>query len=135
MNKGEVILADRAFSSWGLIALFERKGVDVVMRLHQARKSDSGLVTWRKPEWNKRMDKNEWDELPQILQLRVVRFQVVIPGFRTQHIGLVTTLLDEVAYPDSVLADLFRRRWQVELFFRDIKTTLAWMCYAPKPRR
>ncbi|MCS6273103.1 MAG: transposase [Opitutus sp.] len=106
-----------------------------VLRLHQARKSDSGLVTWRKPEWNKRMDKNEWDELPQILQLRVVRFQVVIPGFRTQHIGLVTTLLDEVAYPDSVLADLFRRRWQVELFFRDIKTTLAWMCYAPKPRR
>ena len=125
VNKGEVILADRAFSSWGLIALFERKGVDVVMRLHQARKSDSGLVTWRKPEWNKRMDKKEWDELPQFLQLRVVRFQVVIPGFRTQHIALVTTLLDQVAYPDSVLADLFRRRWQVELFFRDIKTTLG----------
>jgi len=42
VNKGEVLLADRAFSSWGLIALFQQKGVDVVMRLHQARKSESG---------------------------------------------------------------------------------------------
>jgi hypothetical protein len=37
----------------------------------------------------------------------------------------VTTLLDEAAYPDAALAELFRRRWQVELFFRDIKTTLG----------
>jgi hypothetical protein len=125
VNKGEVLLADRAFSSWGLIALFQQKGVDVVMRLHQARKSASGRVTWRKPQRKKKMSLADWEALPESLTLRVVRFHIDVPGFRTKDISLVTTLLDEVAYPDSVLADLFRRRWQVEICFRDIKTTLG----------
>lgn len=125
VNKGEVLLADRAFSSWGLIALFQQKGVDVVMRLHQARKTASGQVIWRKPQCNKKMKPAEWAVLPESLILRVVRFQVCVPGFRTQNISLVTTLLDEVAYPDAVLALLFRRRWQVEVCFRDIKTTMS----------
>ena len=125
VNKGDVLLADRAFSSWGLIVLFQQKGVDVVMRLHQARKTASGLVTWRKPQRKQKMNKADWEALPESLTLRVVRFKVCVAGFRTQDISLVTTLLDEVAYPDTVLADLFRRRWQVEVCFRDIKTTLG----------
>ena len=125
VNKGEVLLADRAFSNWGLLALFKRKGVDVVMRLHQARKTGTGAVRWRKPQRQGPWDKALWKEFPKILELRVVRFKVEIPGYRTEHIALVTTLLDEAAYPDAVLADLFLRRWQVELFFRDIKTTLG----------
>jgi hypothetical protein len=57
--------------------------------------------------------------------VRIVRFQVAVPGFRTQQVVLVTTLLDEKAYPDEALAALYRRRWTVELCFRDIKTTLG----------
>lgn len=52
-------------------------------------------------------------------------FHCHTPGFRTDEITLVTTLLDEVAYPDAALADLYRRRWQIEVCFRDIKTTLG----------
>ena len=37
----------------------------------------------------------------------------------------MTTLLDEKAYPDAAIAELYRRRWAVELCFRDIKTTLG----------
>lgn len=126
INKGEVLLADRAFSNWGLLALFRRKEVDVVMRLHQARKVPTGRQLWRKPkEKPKYWEQATWDELPATLELRVVTFKVEIAGFRTEEISLVTTLLDEVVYPDAALADLFRRRWQVELFFRDIKTTLG----------
>ena len=125
VNRGEVLLADRAFSNWGLIALFQNKGVDVVMRLHQARKSGTGRVHWRKPQRQGPWERALWQELPESLALRVVRFRVKTPGFRTEQIALVTTLLDEVAYPDAALAELFRRRWQVELFLRDIKTTLG----------
>lgn len=125
VNKGEVILADRAFSSWGLIALFQQKGVDVVMRLHQARKSATGQVIWRKPKRQKKTDLTDWEAMPESLTLRIVCFHIDEPGFRTKNISLVTTLLDEVAYPDAVLADLFRRRWQVEICFRDIKNTLG----------
>lgn len=125
VHKGEVLLADRAFSNWGLISLFQRKGADVVMRLHQARKTGTGLVVWRKPERTDRWEKDLWDELPDTLALRVIRFRVEVPGFRTEHIAVVTTLLDEDKYPDAAIAELFRLRWQVELNFRDIKTTLG----------
>lgn len=127
VNKGEVVLADRAFCNWGLIASFHLKGVDVVMRLHQRRKKTLGKLVWHKPQHNKTMHwgKELWNELPESLALRVVHFKVEVPGFRTEAVILVTTLLDEVAYPDKVLAELYRRRWQVELFFRDIKTTLG----------
>ena len=125
VHEGEVLLADRAFSNWGLISLFQRKGVDVVMRLHQARKTGTGRVQWSKPQRKDRWEKDLWDELPASITLRVVRFQVQTPGFRTEHIAVVTTLLDEAKYPDAAIAGLFRLRWQVELNFRDIKTALG----------
>jgi hypothetical protein len=125
VKSGEVLLADRAFCSWGLLALFHRKGVDVVWRLHQSRKRQSGFVTWKKPKGPGPWEKSLWRELPAELQLRIVRFRVETPGFRTEEITLVTTLLDVAAFPEDALADLFRRRWQVEICFRDVKTTLG----------
>jgi IS4 transposase len=69
-------------------------------------------------------DKALWEEL----ELRVVTFQVAAKGFRTKQVTVVTTLLDEERYPDEAIAQLSGRRWSVELFFREIKTTLGWMC-------
>jgi hypothetical protein len=46
-------------------------------------------------------------------------------GFRTRRIKLCTSLLDEKEHPDEVLIALYMRRWKIELFFRDIKTTLG----------
>ena len=45
-------------------------------------------------------------------------------GFRTTTLILVTTLLDPATHPREASADLYARRWRVELFFDDIKTTL-----------
>ena len=47
------------------------------------------------------------------------------PGFRVTSFYLITTLLDAEAYPAHELADLYFQRWDVELFFRDIKTTMG----------
>ena len=47
------------------------------------------------------------------------------PGFRVTTFYLITTLLDAKAYPASELADLYVQRWDVEWFFRDIKTTMG----------
>ena len=126
IEPGEIVLADRAFCGWGLIALLHRKGADVVMRVHQARKLTGPTMLWRKPQrrlatWSKTL----WAELPAALPMRLVSFRVEVPGFRTEHVVLATTLLDESIYPDEAIAALYRRRWSVELFFRDIKTTLG----------
>lgn len=126
IEPGEIVLTDRGFCGWGFMALLQRKGVDVVMRAHQARKLQGRQMSWAKPQrQSATWDKSLWAELPAALTVRVVRFRVSVPGFRTEEVVLVTTLLDEQAYPDEAIAALYRRRWAVELCFRDIKTTLG----------
>ena len=122
----EIVLADRGFCGWGFMALLQRKQVDVVLRLHQARRPQAGRVSWPKPQRSSvTWDKTLWAELPDTLHLRVVTFRVEVKGFRTKEVTVVTTLLDEQLYPDAAIAELYRQRWAVELFFREIKTTLG----------
>jgi hypothetical protein len=125
IEKGEVLLTDRGFCGWGFIAMLKAKGVDVVMRAHQGRRLKGRRMTWAKPQRPKTWTQTLWRSLPDALEVRIVRFRVTVPGFRTHEVFLVTTLLDEQAYPDAAIAALYRRRWAVELCFRDIKTTLG----------
>jgi hypothetical protein len=126
IQPGEVALADRAFCGWGFMALLQRKSVDVVMRLHGSRLVKEVREEWKKPQrGNNGWTQSLWDELPEKLAVRLVRFRIAIPGFRTQQVVLVTTLLDSVAYPDSAIIELYRRRWAVELCFRNIKVSLG----------
>ncbi|MBM9515363.1 transposase, partial [Desulfogranum marinum] len=41
---------------------------------------------------------------------------------------IITTLLDPIKYPSEEIAELYLKRWDVELFFRDIKTTMGMGC-------
>jgi hypothetical protein len=54
-----------------------------------------------------------------------VRIRIEVKGFRVRQYDLVTTLLDAVDYTADDLAELYFRRWSVELFFRHIKTTMG----------
>jgi Transposase DDE domain len=81
------------------------------------------LVTWLKPKtrpsW---LTRETLAALPEALVLREVRYHIGTPGFRTREITLVTTLLDAEAYRVSDLAELYRRRWQVETSLAQLKT-------------
>jgi hypothetical protein len=46
-------------------------------------------------------------------------------GFRTTELWLSTTLLDPIAYPAEQITSLYLRRWDMELCFRDLKTTMG----------
>ena len=134
LKKAEVVLCDRGYCSYANLGLLLNHQMDAVMRLHQRRKCDfrSGqtlgrydrLVTWKKPQRQHGFSPEEWAQLPAELTLRMVRFFVQIKGFRTRKIDLVTTFTDPLQYTVEDLADLYFRRWSVELFFRDIKTTM-----------
>ncbi len=83
------------------------------------------IVIWFKPKrkasW---MSQEEHDALPGEITVRELRYRVEVKGYRVHEITLVTTLLDAAAYPASELADLYYRRWQVELNFRHIKISM-----------
>ena len=143
---GDVVLTDRGFSSYGNLASLVKAGVDAVMRVHQMKKLDYSegkalgpmdrLVTWLKPKsCPKGWDEDHWKSLPESLELRIVRICIEVRGFRVRQYDLVTTLLDAEVYSSDDLAELYFRRWAVELFFRHIKTTMGMemlRCKTPK---
>lgn len=132
---GDILLADRAFCSYAELALLKQRGVDSVMRLHQRRRTDFrrgrilGLedheVRWSRPEQCPRgLRPADYRRLPASLAVREIRYRVEVKGFRTQEITLATTLLDAETYFPEALAELYFLRWDVELDFRHIKTTM-----------
>lgn len=135
LDPGDVVLTDRNFCSYGNISALLNKKVDVVMRMHQSRPADfrkgkalgknHRLIRWQKPIKKPRaMSQEQFDLLPAQITLRMLRLHISAPGFRTRNLVLVTTLLDTKLYPPESLTELYRRRWEIELFFRDIKTTM-----------
>lgn len=135
-KKGDVVLADRGFSSFATLATLRARGVDAVMRLHQFRKLDwragrrlgrrDRLVTWKKGQRQGQLwTAEQWATVSEELTVRLVEIVVAVPGFRTHKLVLVTTLLDGQTYSAEALGQLYFRRWAVELCFRDIKTTLG----------
>ncbi|MDO8606064.1 MAG: IS4 family transposase [Phaeospirillum sp.] len=130
LRAGEVLVADRAYCGWFFLAQLLARKVDFVIRLHQARtvrsrRYRSWWEAWKKPQRPKGQSRRSWKKRPEELLLRLVRFQVQARGFRTQSVIVVTSLLDEKAFPDSAIAELYARRWQVELHYRQIKTNLS----------
>lgn len=136
LSKGEVILADRGFCSYAALAKLSGRGIDSVMRLHQARKvsfragrrlgQDDRLVSWPKPaQRTEAWSVEEWEALPKSLPLRLIRLYVSTPGFRTREVTLVTTLTDANTYPADQLRALYAERWGVELHFHQIKILLG----------
>ena len=71
------------------------------------------------------MDQATYDQMPKTLSLRQVEVQVSEPGFRVESLTVVTTLTDAKEYTLADIAELYHRRWLVELDIRSIKVTLG----------
>jgi hypothetical protein len=83
------------------------------------------IVAWNKPpvcpKW---MDPQQFEQLPEELQVRELRFCLPSRGQRTRVVIIATTLLDPVLYPKQKIEQLYAVRWQVETHFAEMKTTL-----------
>lgn len=127
ITAGDIMLADRYYCSYAMIALLRARGADVVFQQHQRRHTDfrkgqqlgtlDHVVVWNKPAMKSSwLSQEAFDELPETMQLREVRVGSKV---------LVSTLLS----PDQVSAQglkaLYAQRWNVELDLRNIKTTLG----------
>jgi hypothetical protein len=124
---GDVMLADRYYCSYFLIADLLARGVDIVVEQHGARRTDfrrgkrlgvrDHAVQWSKPvirpEW---MTVEAYTGYPAMLTLRETKVGKKV---------LVTSLLKPRAVSKKALGELFVQRWNVELDLRHIKTTLG----------
>jgi putative transposase len=134
LRPGDVVLGDRYFGGWFMLALMQRLGVDFVTRLHQLRRADfrrgrrlgprDHIVTWKKPQRPEWLDQATYDGLPEQLEVREMHVAVEAPGCRTKSLVVVTSLRDSDAVSAEDLSDLYRKRWLVEVQLRDIKSSM-----------
>jgi hypothetical protein len=136
LHPGDIVLADRAFCSYYFMAKLKAKGVDLVSRLHQARarklepktqkarkqaqrepvKPEDRGETWSRPKQDTR-------PMPETLKVRIITLGVEMRGHRPKAVHFCTTLCDGASHSAEQIAALYARRWEVELFFDDLKTS------------
>jgi hypothetical protein len=134
-NEEETIyLGDRNFGIYTVVQSLQAANKACLLRLTQeralalARRAKVGplysgasyLIGW-KP--------TEHDQLPDYLSApiifgRLIYVQLTKPGFRPLDLYLFTTLIDDEQYPLAEVVELYGYRWQVEVDFRHVKTTL-----------
>lgn len=82
------------------------------------------LQIWTKPiQCSKGMNAARHAALPETQSVRIIATQVAVRGHRPEAMFLTTTLSDPKAHSAATIAALYLRRWEVELFFDDIKTS------------
>jgi hypothetical protein len=140
---GDLLLADRGLVGFVPLAYMTRQGLEGLFRLprrwavkgktrakaahrliHRLGKQDL-LVQWtreNKPRW---LSRRRFAALPEHLELRQIAFRLGRQGFRPTWAYVLTTLTDPVTYPAQELVELYAQRWQVEVYFRDLKQTLG----------
>jgi Transposase DDE domain len=130
---GDIMLADRYFCSYFMMAILKSRGVDVCMRLHQLRPVNASDVkwlgkneyveTWHRPQKAKWMSQELYDSLPETMDLRVLAFNTRI-GKESEPLYVATTLLDHETYRSNAIGQLYGFRWHGELDIRSIKQLL-----------
>lgn len=121
----DVVIADRCYAGYFMIALLMMLAVDVVIRQHQQRSTDfrrgtrlgkrDHVVIWARPQRPSWMDEATYEAMPETLVMREAR----ISGWT-----LATTFIDASDVTKSELLNMYRLRWNVELDLRSIKDVM-----------
>ncbi len=125
IEKDDIVLGDRYFPNFFLMADLNNIEADGIFRAQSQRHYDfrtgerlgknDHLVFWTKPAKPGWMEQNSYDAYPDKLQIR---------EFKSGGNIYVTTLLDEKKYPKKELAKIYKRRWEIELNLRSIKSIM-----------
>lgn len=104
-----------------------RRGTTSSTQLAKFGKTDQ-LVSWPKPPAHNRpswMTPEDYEQLPDTIEVRELYYTVSRKGFRTRKVTLVTTLTDPREYPKAELAKLYEARWSIETNLRHLKQTMG----------
>ncbi len=130
---GWLLLGDRNFGVFSVACAIVAAQGHALLRLTQMRAAKlacSGKLKL-KPGLDARVlwTPSRYDQCPAGLDRRPIQGRLVVvrvqrPGFRSLTLYLFTTLLDEFNCPAQELAQLYARRWNIEVCFRYIKTQM-----------
>ena len=123
--KDDILLADRYYCSYFLIAYLQENHINVVFQQHSARKTDfrrgqrlgtkDHLVNWKKPARPDWMDKEAYEEMPS---------EITVRETKSKGIVIVSTFLDPKVTKRFELAQLYTQRWLIEVDLKFIKEVM-----------
>jgi len=128
LNQDDVLLGDAFYSTYFFLAWLIENGVDAVFEQLGSRKKVTDfrtgqrlghrdhLVIYCKPKKPSWMLDEEYARAPESITIRELKAGGKI---------LITTMLCAKKTAKGILKDLYKKRWNIELDFRDIKTTLG----------
>ena len=133
--KGDILIGDRGFGCFPVIALLQSWGIDFIGRTTRridgrCRLKRLGRNDWL-IQWKNGNKASPWMTaaqrlaLPKTLTLRAVKGSLYQKGFRVRQLTVITTLLDAQLYPAHEILQAYLRRWRLEMCLDDLKTTLG----------
>jgi hypothetical protein len=123
LNPGSIIALDRAYNDYELFALWTRQGVFFVTRI-----KDNAVyqVIEERPVPLHRNIKAD-----QIIKLTGVKAEEKCPGLLRrivvsdpEHDREIVLLTNHLDFGPTTVADIYKDRWEIELFFKALKQTL-----------
>jgi putative transposase len=134
LKPNNLAVMDRYYCSYMMLALLLNQGTHSCARKHHLRISDfrrghrlskhDHIVIWTRPQRPQWMSEELYAQIPETLELREVRFNIIVPGRRTHSLDIITTLIDADEYTKEDIAELYGFRWNAELDIRSIKSNL-----------
>ena len=119
-----LVLADRNFHSYDLWEARKDAPWDLLIRIQSGPKfakkevlPDGSFLSYVTPRRGK-------NKKARRIPVRVIAYQWIDDKGKTHKSRLLTSLLDSTKDPASVLVELYHRRWEQELVFREIKGEL-----------
>ena len=134
LKPGDTLVADCFYCTYWLVATCENKGVNIVMKNHHKREDNplgarqlnqhERATVWLKPQRPDWMSEQEYDAMPEQVEIRLVDVVINQAGFRGKKFTVATTMIDNEVYSRDWIASVYRSRWLVELDIRSIKCSL-----------
>lgn len=144
LKKSDILLMDRLFCSYLVLASCVSRGMDFVVRmkgnmnpeklptLKRLGRGDR-LVRFDRP--SKHKTTSDWGllkKLDESIVLREITYRLQVRGFRPKTIVLLTTFIDSKLYTSEEITDLYWTRWHCELDLRSIKSVMQMDCLKSK---
>lgn len=124
LKSGDILIADRAYNDFKFFKYLEGEGINYVVREKSRLKteivetrpiSDANVVSD-----NLVRPTGMWTSLKHPDPIRRIEMKVEIDGKET----LITFLTNNRTWAPSTIAALYKARWSIEIFFKEIKQTL-----------
>jgi hypothetical protein len=125
IEEKDIVLGDRYFPSFFVMADLKKIGADGIFRGQSQRNYDfrkreqlgkkDHKVNWKKPAKPEWMDEKQYIDYPEQIEIR---------EFKVAGEVYVTTFLDANKYDKKELAKIYKMRWGVEIDLRSIKSVM-----------